>query len=107
MSEDIKSSIDDIYARARARQTSSEVVWEKARRMAKYGRRDWIVWKNIKGEWFTEPAGIDAMKRARVDVGEDGSYTLVDRTTAICFKVSKGIEHTMIANMEAGHYTYR
>jgi hypothetical protein len=48
-----------------------------AQRKARYGHRDWIVWKNKAGESFAERLTAESMKRCLLDKGTQGRWLLV------------------------------
>ncbi len=54
-------------------------AYRLAQHKARYGHRDWLVWKNKEGENFAEPLNADSMKRCLLAEGTQGRWLLIGK----------------------------
>lgn len=52
-------------------------VYQTAMRKARYGHRDWIVWRDRCGEQHAEVKSLESVKRCLLDVGTKGDWSLI------------------------------
>lgn len=50
-------------------------AYATAQRKARYGHRQWVVWREPSGQDRAEPATADNLKRAMLDTGTQGKFT--------------------------------
>lgn len=62
--------------------TSSE-AFELARRKARYGHRDWVVYRRRDGSWSAAQYSAAAIKAAMLEMGTAGHFSLIAASTGI------------------------
>lgn len=54
-----------------------------ARRKARYGHRDWVIWQDRDGNWHTDRYSRASLKAAMLAVGTQGHFTVLAASTAV------------------------
>lgn len=88
--------------------TSGE-AYAKAKRMAKYGHCDWLVWKLIDGTYCAAKLSQQSLEAALAEcVMNQGKPVVVcvQQNTAQYVNVSLGLAEVWMANMKAGTLAY-
>lgn len=62
--------------------TASE-AFDLARRKARYGHRDWVVWCDRNGDWHTDRYSVASLKAAMLAIGTKGHFSVIEASTAI------------------------
>lgn len=52
-------------------------AFNTARRKARYGHKDWLVYADKSGEWFAEAVTSDTLKRCLLASGTQGMWYLI------------------------------
>lgn len=52
-------------------------TYQDVLRKARFGRRDWIVWRSREHEFRAEPKSPDSVKQALLDSGTQGNWSLI------------------------------
>lgn len=85
-------------------------AFDLAKRMAKYGHRDWIVWQTEGGAWKSAKLSRDSLEAAMAEaVGSEakpGRFSCIGRDTAIGQTVSPALAAVWLSNMKAGHFWF-
>jgi hypothetical protein len=58
-------------------------LYETAKRKARYGHKDWIVWTDRTGTQHAERLSPASMKRCLLDVGTNGRFSKIGASTGI------------------------
>lgn len=61
-------------------------VWAAAKRKARYGHRDWFVWRDRAGACFAAPVSAASAKAAMLACGTQRSFTRLSASTATLLK---------------------
>jgi hypothetical protein len=77
---------------------------QTARRRARYGHRNWIVWVNRGGVTCAAPASADTLKRAILDTGTQGLFYLYSKDGTTFSSSSFRIAVTWFKNARAGYF---
>jgi hypothetical protein len=77
-------------------------AYSLARRKARYGRRDWIVWRERSGAWQAAPRSPATLKAAMLARGTSGRWTLIAGSTAVPYAYGWRDGVTMIRNARFG-----
>lgn len=74
-----------------------------AKRKAKYGHRDWILWETGSGSWETAKASLESIRvmAKAVHLGRKGF--LVHANCGTLAKVFPRLARIMLSNAKAGH----
>lgn len=74
-----------------------------ARRKARYGHRDWLVWLDTHGARHARPLDAATLKAAMLATGTRGHFTLYEATTGNPWRVTWPHAVAMLANAKRGY----
>lgn len=77
-------------------------VIDEVRRKARYGRQDWVVWRDKQGELRHGRATAENIKAAMLAMGTQGNFRLYARNTGNPHKMTWRLGMTLLANAKAG-----
>jgi hypothetical protein len=81
-----------------------------AKRMAKFGHKDWIVWRLADGSYKAAKMSREslemAMREATGSETKPGYFSCIHRDTAQGENVAPYLAQIWLANMIAGHYQF-
>ncbi len=78
----------------------------KARRMARYSHKDWIVWVDASGKRVCARKTPESVKQCLLDRGTQGRWILVEASTASLHQGDWWTGCNIIRQMKAGHQDY-
>ena len=89
----------------------NEAAYATAKRKARYGHRDWLVWMVADGSYRVSQIATETLTQAvkesaRIKRGRKTKLvcTMVDRLHGHFYYVSPGLAKIWSANLAAGHY---
>lgn len=77
-----------------------------AKRKARYGHRDWIVWTDKSGEKQTAVLSADSLKQAMLATGTQGWIMLYAANTATPYLLTWPVSVTYFAHLKRGTYSF-
>lgn len=78
-------------------------AYETARKKARYGHKDWIVWTEKTGTRFAAPKSRESIKAALLAVGTQGRFSLIGASNAVSFVVCWSLGTQMMRNVKYDH----
>jgi hypothetical protein len=72
-------------------------------RKARYGRRDWLHWRDRTGQMRVAPATADSIKAALLACGTQKSFTLVAANTAVFHRMTWAVAINHLAHAKRGY----
>lgn len=79
-----------------------QTAYDAAARKARYGRKDWIVWRDRAGKDHAAPCTAGAIKTALLAVGTRGRFTRLSAGTATGSVVRWPVGLVMLRNCRKG-----
>jgi hypothetical protein len=76
---------------------------EKARVKAKYGHRDWVVWRDRDGEIHAAVSNYENFKAAMLAVGTQGRFTVLAASTGIGHTIRWQVAVAWLSNIRHGY----
>ena len=80
------------------------MTFEDAIRKAKYGHRDWIVWRGKDGKLQAFRKSPESVKRCLLDTGTQGKWTLVSANDGVLMVGRWWLGINLLAHMKRGVY---
>lgn len=80
-----------------------ESAFGAAARKARYGHKDWIIWRERDGREQAAPCTADAIKSALLAVGTQGRFVRLSASTATGASIRWKLGLTMLRNCRRGH----
>lgn len=62
--------------------TSGESLYQTTERRSRYGRKDWVFWKDRSGKGHAAPVSAETVKQALLAVGTKGRFVIFYRGMA-------------------------
>jgi len=78
------------------------VDFSEAKRKARYGRRDWLVWQGRQGEQQVSPCTAEAVKAAMLSVGTHGRFIRLAAGSGIPQRIGWRLGVVMLRNCRRG-----
>jgi hypothetical protein len=75
---------------------------QEAQRKARYGRKDWVGYRDRSGAYQAEPRTTASIKRAMLSVGTKGRFTVIEANSGVLLAMSWRIGVTMLRNAKVG-----
>jgi hypothetical protein len=75
---------------------------EQAKRKARYGHKDWLIWRDRQGVLHTAVSNYDNFKSAMLATGTQGRFTVLEANTAVGFTINWRVGVAWIANIRHG-----
>lgn len=82
--------------------TIGELRFQDAQRLARYGHRDYLTWRNRDGRYMVAKKSIESMKQCLLDCGTGGSWTLICANSGTPMKGFWWMGINIIRNMKIG-----
>jgi hypothetical protein len=85
-------------------------AYTKAKKMARHGHRDWLVWKLPDGTYRAAKLAEEPLKTAMSECVENDQgkpvCVCIQANTAVGVNVSRALADVWLANMQAGTFSY-
>lgn len=81
----------------------SPTALEIARRKARYGHRDWLVWAEPPGRSQARVLSYENLRAAMKDCGSQVRFNLVSASTAVCQVMTWRIGTILLRNLKNGY----